>query len=94
MDGPCHGKPLTLMFLKMCTLLQQGSWRFFAPLVGQEDPSLVLKMSLSADVTYFNDTTRNLIVESDTGNPDNVVVVGSHIDSVPAGPGIDDDGGC
>jgi Zn-dependent M28 family amino/carboxypeptidase len=33
-----------------------------------------------------------VITETRTGDPDNVVVVGGHLDSVPAGPGVNDDG--
>jgi Zn-dependent M28 family amino/carboxypeptidase len=37
-------------------------------------------------------TTANLIADSTTGRTDRVVVVGSHLDSVPEGPGINDNG--
>jgi Zn-dependent M28 family amino/carboxypeptidase len=37
-------------------------------------------------------TTRNIIADSPTGNADRVVVVGAHLDSVIAGPGINDNG--
>ena len=37
---------------------------------------------------FFN----QVIAETRKGDPDNVVVVGAHLDSVPAGPGINDDG--
>ncbi|GAA6524793.1 M20/M25/M40 family metallo-hydrolase [Intrasporangium sp. DVR] len=37
-------------------------------------------------------TTYNVIAETATGDPDNVVVVGAHLDSVPRGPGINDNG--
>ena len=33
-----------------------------------------------------------MIAETRGGDPDNVVVVGAHLDSVPDGPGINDDG--
>ena len=33
-----------------------------------------------------------VIAETRGGDPDHVVVVGAHLDSVPAGPGINDDG--
>jgi Zn-dependent M28 family amino/carboxypeptidase len=36
--------------------------------------------------------TRNVIAQTKTGAPRDVVVVGAHLDSVPAGPGINDDG--
>jgi len=37
-------------------------------------------------------TTLNLIAESVLGDPENVVMLGAHSDSVTAGPGINDDG--
>ncbi len=38
------------------------------------------------------DRTRNIIAQTKTGSTANVVMVGAHLDSVPAGPGIDDNG--
>jgi Zn-dependent M28 family amino/carboxypeptidase len=35
---------------------------------------------------------RNVIAESRSGDPNNVVMAGAHLDSVPAGPGINDNG--
>jgi Zn-dependent M28 family amino/carboxypeptidase len=37
-------------------------------------------------------TTSNVIAETVEGDPDNVVMVGAHLDSVDAGPGIQDNG--
>ncbi|KAI0400625.1 peptidase family M28 [Xylaria palmicola] len=36
--------------------------------------------------------TQNVFLESEGGDPNNVVVLGAHLDSVQAGPGINDDG--
>jgi Zn-dependent M28 family amino/carboxypeptidase len=36
--------------------------------------------------------SRNVIAQTTTGNPDNVVMAGAHLDSVAAGPGINDNG--
>jgi Zn-dependent M28 family amino/carboxypeptidase len=36
--------------------------------------------------------TRNVIAQTKTGSPTDVVAVGAHLDGVPAGPGINDDG--
>jgi Zn-dependent M28 family amino/carboxypeptidase len=36
--------------------------------------------------------TRNIIAQTKTGSTSNVVMVGAHLDSVPAGPGINDNG--
>ena len=37
-------------------------------------------------------TTFNVLAETSTGNDNNVVMVGGHLDSVSAGPGINDNG--
>ena len=34
----------------------------------------------------------NILADTPTGNPDNTTIVGSHLDSVPEGPGINDNG--
>jgi Zn-dependent M28 family amino/carboxypeptidase len=36
--------------------------------------------------------TQNVIAETDGGDGENLIVIGAHLDSVPAGPGINDDG--
>jgi Zn-dependent M28 family amino/carboxypeptidase len=44
-------------------------------------------------VTSVQDTpSRNVLAQTRTGNPDKVVVAGAHLDSVPAGSGINDNG--
>ena len=37
-------------------------------------------------------TTHNVVAETPTGDPNNVIVVGAHLDSVGVGPGINDNG--
>ncbi|MHA7239240.1 M28 family peptidase [Arthrobacter sp. TMS1-12-1] len=44
------------------------------------------------DTISENRETYNVIAETATGDPDNVVMVGAHLDSVLAGPGINDNG--
>jgi Zn-dependent M28 family amino/carboxypeptidase len=39
-----------------------------------------------------NERTRNVIAQTKTGSTANVVMVGAHLDSVPEGPGINDNG--
>ncbi|HEX5740516.1 MAG TPA: M28 family metallopeptidase [Pilimelia sp.] len=63
--------------------------------VGQQLAAAVpagLRLHLKADTTREMAKTENLIAESRGGDPDNVVMVGAHLDSVPAGPGINDNG--
>ena len=59
----------------------------FSELTGS---GLELQVSVSANDGTL--TTRNVIAETTTGNADNVVMVGAHLDSVIAGPGIQDNG--
>lgn len=51
---------------------------------------------LKAHVTMIQDieerTTQNIIAETDGGDGTNVIMLGAHLDSVPAGPGINDNG--
>lgn len=49
-------------------------------------------VSLSADTTIATSSTENIIADMPGLNPDNVVMAGAHLDSVPQGPGIQDNG--
>jgi Zn-dependent M28 family amino/carboxypeptidase len=51
-----------------------------------------LTVHLAADTFAEIRTTRNVIAETPTGDPNRVIVVGAHLDSVTAGPGINDNG--
>ncbi len=51
-----------------------------------------LQMRLKTDTFRGLATTSNVIAESVDGDANNVVVVGAHLDSVNAGPGINDNG--
>lgn len=51
-----------------------------------------LVMRLKAETFRGTATTANVLAETPGGNPDNVVMVGAHLDSVNAGPGINDNG--
>ena len=46
----------------------------------------------TATVAVVNDPQSNVIAELDGRNDNNVVMAGAHLDSVPAGPGINDNG--
>ncbi|OBG71014.1 MULTISPECIES: M28 family metallopeptidase [unclassified Mycobacterium] len=54
---------------------------------GQPGPTTI---KLNASVQNFK--ARNVIAQTKTGSPDDVVMAGAHLDSVPDGPGINDDG--
>jgi aminopeptidase Y len=49
-------------------------------------------MRLKTDTFRGIATTSNVLAESVGGDPNNVIVVGAHLDSVNAGPGINDNG--
>ena len=51
-----------------------------------------LQMHIFANVLRETKTTSNVLAETKTGNDSNVVMVGAHLDSVIAGPGINDNG--
>ena len=51
-----------------------------------------LEMRVFANVSRILATTDNIIAESKGGDPDNVIMAGAHLDSVPEGPGINDNG--
>ena len=53
-------------------------------------PGLVLHVA--TDTISENRVTWNVIAETASGRDDNVVVVGAHLDSVVAGPGVNDNG--
>ena len=51
-----------------------------------------LEMHMIVDVLRGEATSFNVLAESTSGDPDNAVMVGAHLDSVAAGPGIQDNG--
>ena len=53
-------------------------------------PGLILRLKTSTLRGIA--TTYNVLAETKGGDPDNVVMVGAHLDSVNAGPGIQDNG--
>ncbi|MCA6095988.1 M28 family metallopeptidase [Streptomyces sp. SCA3-4] len=50
------------------------------------------KVNLDVSTEAIKRQTRNVIAETRGGSADHVVALGSHLDSVPAGPGINDNG--
>ncbi|KAL2816560.1 hypothetical protein BJX63DRAFT_387673 [Aspergillus granulosus] len=51
-----------------------------------------VSVDLWIDARMENRTTYNVIAQTKTGDPNNVISLGGHTDSVNAGPGINDDG--
>ena len=53
-------------------------------------PGLTLHLNLQINIEQVH--TENLLADTPTGRTDRTVVVGGHLDSVPEGPGINDNG--
>jgi Zn-dependent M28 family amino/carboxypeptidase len=51
-----------------------------------------VRVTLATDTTTTPRFFRNVVAYSPTGDPDNTVMLGAHLDSVPAGPGVNDNG--
>lgn len=52
----------------------------------------MLSAALNVDVKDEVVVTQNLLAETKGGDPDQIVMLGAHLDSVAAGPGINDNG--
>ena len=48
--------------------------------------------TLRLDASTRTLTARNVVAQTTTGSPQNVIMAGGHLDSVPEGPGINDNG--
>ncbi len=59
---------------------------------GARDGATGARALVATDVVAETRRTRNVIAESRRGSPESLVVVGAHLDSVPDGPGINDNG--
>ncbi|MFG2091628.1 MULTISPECIES: M20/M25/M40 family metallo-hydrolase [unclassified Spirillospora] len=51
-----------------------------------------LKLRVKADTVHGKRSSSNVIADTERGRADNVVLLGAHLDSVPDGPGINDNG--
>jgi Zn-dependent M28 family amino/carboxypeptidase len=70
-------------------LISQADGRAIAARLRQDEP-----LTASFQHTQINEqrTTQNVFAETATGDPTSVIMLGAHLDSVQAGPGINDDG--
>jgi Zn-dependent M28 family amino/carboxypeptidase len=57
-------------------------------LANQVDPTGQIIVTAESD----RRTSSNILADTRSGDPDNVTIMGAHLDSVPAGPGINDNG--
>ncbi|KAH8599269.1 putative leucine aminopeptidase 2 [Bisporella sp. PMI_857] len=80
-------------FLDSATLGSPGD---YVPTVGiLKTDGLALVSSLgtaNVKIAYFDITTWNVLAQTKGGDPNNVLQLGAHSDSVEAGPGINDNG--
>jgi hypothetical protein len=83
--GPVHG---TLERPGMGLPVLSVSFPVGAELAGADHPVVHLVAHTTAELR----DTQNVLADGNHGRADRVVVVGAHLDSVPAGPGINDDG--
>jgi Zn-dependent M28 family amino/carboxypeptidase len=60
-----------------------------ARLANESDPTTG---QIIVDAESDRRKSTNVLADTPTGNPDNTTIVGSHLDSVPEGPGINDNG--
>lgn len=64
------------------------SYQFAEKLLSEEN----LSLTLDADTKVDRKVSFNVLAETKGGNPDNIVMIGAHLDSVAEGPGINDNG--
>ncbi|KAK5655355.1 hypothetical protein OQA88_5922 [Cercophora sp. LCS_1] len=60
--------------------------------IGRLEKGESLSVTLKVNSTVENVESWNVIAQSKAGDPDKVIMVGAHLDSVFAGPGINDNG--
>jgi hypothetical protein len=71
---------------------------FLSYTLGQEladaaqDPAANVSVLITIDVNDESGPVGNICADTPTGDPTQTIVIGSHSDSVPAGPGINDNG--
>ncbi|KAH9265986.1 hypothetical protein BASA84_001328 [Batrachochytrium salamandrivorans] len=51
-----------------------------------------LRVDINVQSSYKTIVSKNVLAETYGGREDKIVIFGSHLDSVPAGPGVNDDG--
>ncbi|NAS23969.1 M20/M25/M40 family metallo-hydrolase [Herbidospora sp. NEAU-GS84] len=63
------------------------------PVVGvAQDAAIEGPVTVETNTTSTMKVTRNVIAQTGQGDPDDVLILGAHLDSVEAGPGINDNG--
>ena len=89
--GPCGRIPRYQLYMKTIgalTLGDHAAFEFLSMMASRPKSLIDLKV-----VSAFREfQTLNVLADSVEGDAENVVLFGSHLDGVPQGPGINDDG--
>jgi Zn-dependent M28 family amino/carboxypeptidase len=93
-QGDTAARSVTLTNITAVPPAGSASTTITVPVVGTSFAAgeLLARPGSTATVSVVNDPQENVIAELDGRNDDNVVMAGAHLDSVPAGPGINDNG--
>ena len=93
-QGDTPARSVTLTNITAVPPAGSASTTITVPVVGTSFAAgeLLARPGSTATVSVVNDPQENVIAELDGRNDDNVVMAGAHLDSVPAGPGINDNG--
>ncbi len=93
-QGDTPARSVTLTNITAVPPAGSASTTITVPVVGTSFAAgeLLARPGSTATVAVVNDPQENVIAELDGRNDDNVVMAGAHLDSVPAGPGINDNG--
>ncbi len=84
-DMPVYGRPRPGRSIPILVVSEAVGTKLAALVTDNAPASAAVTVALSVVAVYSDVITRNLIVDTFAGDADNVVVVGSHSDSVPAG---------
>lgn len=68
------------------------SYELASSWIGQINANVTVNASVYIDSFVKNVSTFNLIADTKGGDPENIIMLSGHSDSVAAGPGINDDG--
>lgn len=89
--GRCGRNPIYQSKMKLIgavSLSDDAAFAFLSMLLATPD----LRMNMEVISAYRAFPSHNVLAETHLGSPDRVILYGSHLDSVPAGFGVNDDG--
>ena len=89
--GRCGRWPIATEPMSRVAVLSLGDAAGFKLLSIMASNSKVMA-DFDVESAFENFTSKNVLAETIKGDANNVVLFGSHLDGVPAGPGVNDDG--